>query len=242
MPAASLITMAEVTKTYVMGDQEIHALKNISVAINVNDYVAFIGSSGSGKSTMMNIMGCLDQPTSGEYVLNQRDVSTLSEDDLAQIRNEEIGFIFQSFNLLTRTTALRNVMQPLIYRGIPFKERRELAAQALARVGLSERSDHLPNQLSGGQRQRVAIARALVTNPSILLADEPTGNLDSDTSRNIMSLFDELHADGQTIIVVTHEDDIAAHCGRVIELMDGQVKSDATNPDQPARANHVHPS
>lgn len=242
MPAASLITMTEVTKTYVMGDQEIHALKNISVAINVNDYVAFIGSSGSGKSTMMNIMGCLDQPTSGEYVLNQRDVSTLSEDDLAQIRNEEIGFIFQSFNLLTRTTALRNVMQPLIYRGIAFKERRELAERALARVGLSERSDHLPNQLSGGQRQRVAIARALVTNPSILLADEPTGNLDSDTSRNIMALFDELHADGQTIIVVTHEDDIAAHCGRVIELMDGQVKSDATNPNRPQRASRVHPS
>lgn len=241
MSAASLITMAGVTKTYVMGDQEIHALKSISVAINVNDYVAFIGSSGSGKSTMMNIMGCLDQPTSGEYVLNQRDVSTLSEDDLAQIRNEEIGFIFQSFNLLTRTTALRNVMQPLIYRGISFKERRALAEQALARVGLSERSDHLPNQLSGGQRQRVAIARALVTNPSILLADEPTGNLDSDTSRNIMALFDELHADGQTIIVVTHEDDIAAHCGRVIELMDGQVKSDAINPSKTASASRVHP-
>ncbi len=236
MSAANLITMAGVTKTYVMGDQDIHALKDISVAISTNDYVAFIGSSGSGKSTMMNIMGCLDQPTSGSYVLNQRDVSTLSEDDLAQIRNEEIGFIFQSFNLLTRTTALRNVMQPLIYRGIPFKERKQMALDALARVGLSERSDHLPNQLSGGQRQRVAIARALVTKPSILLADEPTGNLDSDTSRNIMALFDELHSDGQTIIVVTHEDNIAAHCQRVIELFDGQVKSDS-NPDS---VSHVH--
>lgn len=241
MTAASLITMTQITKTYVMGDQQIHALQNISVDINRNDYVAFIGSSGSGKSTMMNIMGCLDQPTSGQYVLNQRDVSTLSEDDLAQIRNEEIGFIFQSFNLLTRTNALHNVMQPLIYRGIAFKKRREMAEQALARVGLSERSDHLPNQLSGGQRQRVAIARALVTNPSILLADEPTGNLDSDTSRNIMALFDELHADGQTIIVVTHEDDIAAHCRRVVELKDGQVKSDAINTTQPDGTSHVHP-
>lgn len=226
MTAASLIQMTQVTKTYVMGDQQIHALENISVDIYRNDYVAFIGSSGSGKSTMMNIMGCLDQPTSGRYVLNERDVSTLSEDNLAQIRNEEIGFIFQSFNLLSRASALHNVMQPLIYRGIGVKERRSLAKRALTRVGLSERSDHLPNQLSGGQRQRVAIARALVTNPSILLADEPTGNLDSDTSRNIMALFDELHADGQTIIVVTHEADIAEHCRRVIELKDGQVKSD----------------
>ena len=232
MTAANLIRMSDVTKTYVMGDQQIHALQEVSVEIARNDYVAFIGSSGSGKSTMMNIMGCLDQPTSGSYVLNARDVSTLSEDELAQIRNEEIGFIFQSFNLLTRTTALHNVMQPLIYRGVDLKRRRSLAEQALARVGLSERSDHLPNQLSGGQRQRVAIARALVTNPSILLADEPTGNLDSDTSRNIMALFDELHADGQTIIVVTHEDDIAEHCLRVIELKDGQVESDTVS--------HVH--
>jgi len=235
--APNLITMADVTKTYVMGDQDIHALKNISVDIATNDYVAFIGSSGSGKSTMMNIMGCLDQPTSGSYVLNKRDVSTLSEDELAQIRNEEIGFIFQSFNLLSRTTALRNVMQPLIYRGIAFKNRKQMALEALARVGLSERSDHLPNQLSGGQRQRVAIARALVTKPSILLADEPTGNLDSDTSRNIMALFDELHADGQTIIVVTHEDNIAAHCQRAIELFDGQVKSDTRASEPP----NVHP-
>jgi len=238
LTAAKLISMSGVTKTYVMGDQTIHALKNIQIDIESNDYVAFIGSSGSGKSTMMNIMGCLDQPTSGSYILNQRDVSTLSEDDLAQIRNEEIGFIFQSFNLLSRTTALRNVMQPLIYRGIPFKQRRQMALDALSRVGLGERSDHLPNQLSGGQRQRVAIARALVTTPSILLADEPTGNLDSDTSRNIMALFDELHADGQTIIVVTHEDNIAAHCKRVIELLDGQVKSDTTQYEEP----HVYPA
>lgn len=242
MTAASLIQMTAVTKTYVMGEQQIHALRDISVDIYRNDYVAFIGSSGSGKSTMMNIMGCLDQPTSGRYVLNQRDVSTLSEDDLAQIRNEEIGFIFQSFNLLSRATALHNVMQPLIYRGIGVKQRRLLAEQALLRVGLSERSDHLPNQLSGGQRQRVAIARALVTNPSILLADEPTGNLDSDTSRNIMALFDELHADGQTIIVVTHEDDIAEHCRRVIELQDGQVKSDQDTSGQTSEAPHVHPN
>jgi len=226
MSAASVICMANVTKTYVMGDQDIHALQNVSVDIKRNEYVAFIGSSGSGKSTMMNIMGCLDQPTSGQYILNERDVGELNDDELAQIRNEEIGFIFQSFNLLSRTTALGNVMQPLIYRGISFSERRRLAAQALERVSLGQRSDHLPNQLSGGQRQRVAIARALVTNPSILLADEPTGNLDSDTSRNIMGLFDELHADGQTIIVVTHEDEIAQHCRRTVELLDGQVKAD----------------
>lgn len=236
MTAASLIRMTNLTKTYVMGEQEIHALQNICVDIQRNDYVAFVGSSGSGKSTMMNIMGCLDQPTSGRYLLNERDVSTLSEDDLAQIRNEEIGFIFQSFNLLSRASALHNVMQPLIYRSIGLKQRRSMAEQALARVGLSERGDHLPNQLSGGQRQRVAIARALVTKPSILLADEPTGNLDSSTSRNIMALFDELHADGQTIIVVTHEDDIAEHCLRVIELEDGQVKS-----DQATRERYVHP-
>jgi putative ABC transport system ATP-binding protein len=228
----ALIAMADISKTYPMGDQTVHALQDVTLSIDTNEYVAFVGSSGSGKSTMMNIIGCLDQPTSGSYVLNQRDVSSLSEDELAQIRNREIGFVFQSFNLLSRTSALRNVMQPLIYRGIALAERKDLAQRALARVGLSDRGQHMPSELSGGQRQRVAIARALVTSPSILLADEPTGNLDSDTSKNIMALFDELRDDGHTIIIVTHEADIARHCQRVIELFDGHVKTD--------RRTHVH--
>lgn len=224
-----LIRMTGISKIYQMGDHEVAALKDVDIDIQPNEYVAFIGSSGSGKSTMMNIMGCLDRPTTGQYILNQRTVGELEEEQLAQIRNEEIGFIFQSFNLLSRTTALRNVMQPLIYRGIGLAERKQRATEALERVNLVDRADHMPNQLSGGQRQRVAIARALVTKPSILLADEPTGNLDSDTTRNIMALFDELHQDGQTLIVVTHEQDIAQHCRRVIELADGQVKRDYVN-------------
>lgn len=222
----SLIQLKEIKKHYEMGEQTIRALDGISLSIEKNEYLAFIGSSGSGKSTMMNILGCLDRPTSGQYILNTRDASQLSENELAEIRNREIGFIFQSFNLLTKATALQNVMQPLVYRGVRPRDRKTAAMAALERVNLSNRSDHLPNQLSGGQRQRVAIARALVTHPSILLADEPTGNLDSQTTADIMKLFDELHAEGQTIILVTHEADIAAHCQRVIRMKDGRVAED----------------
>ena len=225
----NLIELQHIRKQFVMGDQTIHALDDISLAVEKNEYIAFIGSSGSGKSTMMNILGCLDKPTSGTYILNQRDVSKLNENELADIRNKEIGFIFQSFNLLSKATALQNVMQPLIYSGTKSNERKERALAALSRVGLADRSDHLPNQLSGGQRQRVAIARALVTRPSILLADEPTGNLDSQTTRDIMKLFDELHGEGQTIIMVTHEADIAAHCHRVVRLQDGKIAEDYFN-------------
>jgi putative ABC transport system ATP-binding protein len=216
-----------------MGQQLIKAVDSLDLTIDYNEYVVFIGSSGSGKSTLMNIIGCLDTPTAGRYVLNQRDVSGLDENELADIRNQEIGFIFQSFNLLPRASALKNVMQPLIYRGLSLADRRAEAERVLARVGLADRADHLPNQLSGGQRQRVAIARALVTNPSILLADEPTGNLDSQTSIEILSLFDELHNDGQTIIVVTHEPDVAAHGERIVRLKDGKVLEDRRNERQP---------
>jgi putative ABC transport system ATP-binding protein len=224
----TLITLNEITKYYEMGSQVVKALDGIDVAIDRNEYVAFIGSSGSGKSTMLNILGCLDRPTGGQYHLNGNNVENLNQNQLSEIRNLEIGFIFQSFNLLPRATALGNVMQPLIYRNIPFKKRKEMAAQALARVNLGDRTDHLPNQLSGGQRQRVAIARALVTHPSILLADEPTGNLDSRTTVEIMQLFDELHAEGHTVIMVTHEDEIASHCNRVIEMKDGRIFQDST--------------
>jgi putative ABC transport system ATP-binding protein len=211
-----------------MGSQVVKALDGINVEIERNEYVAFVGSSGSGKSTMLNILGCLDRPTGGQYHLNGNNVENLNQNQLSEIRNLEIGFIFQSFNLLPRATALGNVMQPLIYRNIPFKKRKEMAALALGRVNLGDRTDHLPNQLSGGQRQRVAIARALVTHPSILLADEPTGNLDSRTTVEIMQLFDELHAEGHTVIMVTHEDEIAAHCNRVIEMKDGRIFQDST--------------
>lgn len=221
-----LIRLEGITKYYEMGGETIKALDGIDLSIQRNEYIAFIGSSGSGKSTMMNILGCLDTPTKGSYTLNGRNVASMTEVELAQTRNQEIGFIFQSFNLLTRATALQNVMQPLIYRGIRPAERARRASAALARVGLEKRMDHLPNQLSGGQRQRVAIARALCSEPSILLADEPTGNLDSATSRDIMALFDELHKEGQTLIVVTHEPDIAAHCQRAVRLADGRVLSD----------------
>lgn len=212
-----------------MGQQVIKAVDNIDLSIESNEYVVFIGSSGSGKSTIMNIIGCLDTPTNGQYVLNGRSVDGLDQGELADIRNQEIGFIFQSFNLLPRATALKNVMQPLIYSGIGYADRRAEAERVLERVGLADRCDHLPNQLSGGQSQRVAIARALVTNPSILLADEPTGNLDSQTTTEIMALFDELHGDGQTIVVVTHEPDIAARSGRVVRLRDGQIVEDYAN-------------
>ena len=227
-----LIRLQGIAKHYQMGGETIAALNGVDLEIARNDYMAFIGSSGSGKSTMMNIVGCLDTPTLGKYFLNGRDVAGMSESDLARTRNEEIGFIFQSFNLLTRATALQNVMQPLIYRGIRPAERARRASLALARVGLANRHDHLPNQLSGGQRQRVAIARALCSEPSILLADEPTGNLDSTTAADIMALFDTLHAEGQTVIIVTHEPDIAAHCRRSVRLHDGRVQSDVANPER----------
>ena len=227
----AIIELRKVAKLYKMGNQEFYALNDFDLDIERNDYIAITGQSGSGKSTLMNILGCLDYPTTGEYKLKHKDVSKLDETSLAGIRNLEIGFIFQSFNLLPRASALQNVMQPLIYRGMPIKERKIKAELALTRVGLKDRVDHLPNQLSGGQRQRVAIARALVTEPAILLADEPTGNLDSATTMEIMALFDELHQDGQTLIIVTHEQEIADRCQRVIRLTDGCLVADSSNLD-----------
>jgi putative ABC transport system ATP-binding protein len=224
-----VIELTSISKHYEMGQELIKAVDNLDLKIDYNEYIVFIGSSGSGKSTLMNIIGCLDTPTAGRYVLNEKDVSGMDENELADIRNQEIGFIFQSFNLLPRASALKNVMQPLIYRGMSLAERKAEAERVLKRVGLADRADHLPNQLSGGQRQRVAIARALVTNPSILLADEPTGNLDSQTSVEILALFDELHSDGQTIVVVTHEPDVAAHGQRIVRLKDGKVVEDRRN-------------
>ncbi len=223
----ALIELQGITKYYEMGSQVVKALDGIDIEVSRNDYLAFIGSSGSGKSTMLNILGCLDRPTSGEYNLNGKNVEILDQNELSEIRNLEIGFIFQSFNLLPRANALGNVMQPLIYRNIGVRKRKEMAMEALTRVRLDDRIDHLPNQLSGGQRQRVAIARALVTNPSILLADEPTGNLDSRTTIEIMQLFNELHGEGQTLIVVTHEDEIAQHCRRIVEMKDGKIFDDS---------------
>jgi putative ABC transport system ATP-binding protein len=225
----ALIELSGITKYYEMGNQVVKALDGIDIDVQKNDYLAFVGSSGSGKSTMLNILGCLDKPTTGQYHLNDKNVEVLDANELSEIRNLEIGFIFQSFNLLPRATALGNVMQPLVYRSIGLKKRKEMAMDALTRVGLGDRTDHLPNQLSGGQRQRVAIARALVTNPSILLADEPTGNLDSKTSVEIMQLFDELHKEGHTLIIVTHEDEIAEHCHRVVEMKDGKVFNDSNS-------------
>ena len=222
-----MIRLQGIVKQYRMGDQVLQALQGIDLTIARNELVAFVGTSGSGKSTMMNIVGCLDRPTSGEYWLNGREVATMSGDDLAAVRNREIGFIFQSFHLLPRANAVDNVAQPLIYRGVPLRERLALAAEALQRVGLGDRMHHRPNELSGGQRQRVAIARALVGNPSILLADEPTGNLDSATSREIMDLILEVHAQGQTVILVTHEPEIAQQCRRIVRLRDGRVVSDS---------------
>jgi putative ABC transport system ATP-binding protein len=221
-----MIRLQGVTKQYQMGDQTVHALQGIDLDIERNEMIAFIGASGSGKSTMMNIVGCLDRPSSGEYWLNGREVAAMSGDDLARVRNQEIGFIFQSFHLLPRASALDNVAQPLIYRGVPLRERLALAEQALQKVGLGARVHHRPNELSGGQRQRVAIARALVGNPSILLADEPTGNLDSSTSEEIMELIRAVHAGGQTVVMVTHEPEIAEQCQRVVRLRDGRVVSD----------------
>lgn len=221
-----MITLTAIEKTYQMGDQTVHALRGVDLHIERNELVAFIGASGSGKSTMMNIVGCLDRPTSGTYQLNGRDVATMESDELALVRNAEIGFIFQSFHLLPRATALDNVAQPLIYRGIGYKERNRLAAEALDHVGLGSRMHHRPNELSGGQRQRVAIARALVGKPAILLADEPTGNLDSSTSLEILGLIKEVHRNGQTVVMVTHEPEIAEQCQRIVRLHDGRILSD----------------
>ena len=219
----SLLQIQKLSKEYVMGDNVLRALDCVDLNIERSDYVAITGTSGSGKSTMLNILGCLDRPSEGHYILNQKDVSQLNPDELADIRNREIGFIFQSFNLLPRATALENVMQPLIYQGVSRGDRKRRAEEALKHVGLGSRMDHLPNQLSGGQRQRVAIARALVTKPSILLADEPTGNLDSRTTIEIMKLFDELHAQKQTIIVVTHDEKIIPTFKRIYHIRDGQT-------------------
>jgi putative ABC transport system ATP-binding protein len=224
-----MISLTNIIKRYIMGEEEFQALAGIDLHIDRNEYVALIGPSGSGKSTLMNLLGCLDTPSEGKYILNNRDTSTMNDNELAKVRNEEIGFIFQSFHLLPRMSVLQNVMQPLVYRGIAAAERQRMAASALDKVGLSHRLYHRPNQLSGGQRQRVAVARALVGNPSILLADEPTGNLDSKTSAEIMALFDELHAQGQTVVVVTHEPDIAAYCKRTVRLSDGKIVQDSLN-------------
>jgi putative ABC transport system ATP-binding protein len=221
-----LIETRDLWKTYVMGDEEIHALRGVSIQIERGEYVAIMGPSGSGKSTLMNLIGCLDTPSRGSYLLNAKEVAEMNDDDLAQIRNEEIGFVFQTFNLLPRATALHNVELPLIYAGVSGKVRQERARLALEKVDLMPRASHRPNELSGGQRQRVAIARALVNDPSILLADEPTGNLDSKTGNEIMGVFDRLHAGGNTIIVVTHEADIAAYAHRIVHIRDGQVEKD----------------
>jgi putative ABC transport system ATP-binding protein len=218
-----VISLNAISKHYEMGQQLIKAVDSLDLTIDYNEYIVFIGSSGSGKSTLMNIIGCLDTPTSGRYVLNEKDVSGLDENELADIRNQEIGFIFQSFNLLPRATALKNVMQPLIYRGLSLAERKAEAERVLARVGLADRADHLPNQLSGGQRQRVAIARALVTNPSILLADEPTGNLDSLMARQVLDLIEEINRGGTTVIMVTHDSELARRAHRNVQVMDGKV-------------------
>ena len=225
----TVIQTKNIVKLYVMGVEELYALKGINMIITKNEYVAIMGPSGSGKSTLMNIIGCLDTPTSGHYDLNGNSVSEMDDNELAAIRNKEIGFVFQTFNLLPRSNALHNVELPLIYSGMHRSGRLELAESALEQVGLKERMMHKPNELSGGQRQRVAIARALVNKPSIILADEPTGNLDSKTGEEIMQLFDELHRKGNTIILVTHEDFIAAHAERVIKLLDGNIESDRTN-------------
>lgn len=227
----NVIKLKDIVKNYQVGTQIVRALRKITLDINRGEYVAIMGASGSGKSTLMNIIGCLDTPTSGIYHLNQKDVSMLDDDRLAEIRNTEIGFVFQTFNLLPRYSALENVMLPLVYAGIGKTKREEVATTHLVNVGLGDRMEHKPNELSGGQRQRVAVARALVNTPSILLADEPTGNLDSKTSEEIMKLFAEIHSKGNTIILVTHEEDIARHAYRIIKLKDGLVEHDYVNPN-----------
>ncbi len=224
-----LIRIENLTKIYQLGQVQVRALNNVNLTINKNEYVAIMGPSGSGKSTLMNILGCLDVPSEGRYILNDQDVSNLTDDELAHIRNKEIGFVFQTFNLLPRATALHNVELPLIYNGTPRVRRRELAMQALERVGLADRAMHRPSELSGGQRQRVAIARALINNPSLILADEPTGNLDSKTGEEIMQIFNELNEAGNTIVLVTHEEDIGRRCKRLIRLLDGEIINDEMN-------------
>lgn len=229
MNQQTIISLVDISKIYVLGQVTIPALQSITLDIHKNEYVALMGPSGSGKSTLMNIVGCLDTPTGGEYILNGQNVSRMTDDELATIRNKEIGFVFQTFNLLPRLTALENVALPLVYAGMKKSERLKRAADVLAEVGLSDRMHHKPNELSGGQRQRVAVARALVTNPSIILADEPTGNLDSKTSYEIMGLFDEIYHAGNTVILVTHEEDIAHYARRIVRLKDGLVESDVAN-------------
>lgn len=226
-----IIETTDISKRYVMGMEVIEALKSVTISVNKGEYVAFMGPSGSGKSTLMNIVGCLDTPTNGRYILNNKDVSDMTENELAEIRNKEIGFVFQTFNLLPRMSSLDNVALPLIYAGLNKADRTEKAMLSLKNVGLENRAGHKPNELSGGQRQRVAIARALVNDPSILLADEPTGNLDSKTSYEIMDLFDQLYSKGNTIVMVTHEEDIAQYAHRIIRLRDGLVESDTINPN-----------
>ena len=225
----NVIEVRDIIRNFKLGQEEVKVLKGIDLDIKRGDYVAFMGPSGSGKSTLMNLLGCLDTPTAGTYRLNGTDVSSLSDDDLADIRNTEIGFVFQTFNLLPRTTALDNVALPMIYAGKSKRDRNARATEVLTSVGLADRIDHQPNQLSGGQRQRVSVGRALVNHPSIILADEPTGNLDSKTGVEIMALFDKIHADGNTVILVTHEEDIAEHAHRVIRLRDGVIESDIRN-------------
>ena len=227
--AQPVIQINNIVRSFKIGDVEVQALRGIDLSINKGEYVALMGPSGSGKSTLMNILGCLDTPTSGTYILNNQDVSNLSDNELAEIRNKEIGFVFQTFNLLARSTALDNVALPLVYAGFSKKERREKAEAALTSVSLSDRMDHKPNELSGGQRQRVAIARALINSPSLILADEPTGNLDSKTSYEIMELMEQIHQKGNTVIVVTHEEDIARRAKRIVRLRDGVIESDTLN-------------
>ena len=225
----NVIEIRNIIRDFKLGQEIVHVLKGIDLDIKRGEYVAIMGPSGSGKSTLMNLLGCLDTPTAGSYILNGNDVSQMTDDELAEIRNTEIGFVFQTFNLLPRTTALENVALPMVYAGASKKERQERATQVLADVGLADRMDHKPNQLSGGQRQRVAVGRALVNSPSIILADEPTGNLDSKTGMEIMGLFDDIHAAGNTVIMVTHEEEIAAHAKRIIRLRDGIIESDTFN-------------
>ncbi len=228
--AEPLIKISNITRNFILGNETVYVLKGIDLTIKKGEYVALMGPSGSGKSTLMNLLGCLDTPTSGDYILNGKNVSQMHDDELADIRNKEIGFVFQTFNLLPRTTALDNVALPMIYAGYSKTERQARAKEVLTQVNLSDRMDHQPNQLSGGQRQRVAIARALVNKPSIILADEPTGNLDSKTSVEIMNLFGDIHKNGNTVILVTHEEEIASYAHRVIRLRDGMIESDVSNP------------